>query len=46
VISFIPLPVANGMRLAMIITLAKHVPSHITMTGHRVLMATYGVLWL
>ena len=35
-------PVANGIRLAMIITLAKHIPLHTTMTGHRVLMAFDG----
>jgi hypothetical protein len=34
-------PVANGIRLA-IITLAKHIPSHITVAGHRVLMAYDG----
>ena len=34
-------PVANGIRLAMI-TLAKHIPSHITVAGNRVLVSYDG----
>jgi hypothetical protein len=34
-------PVANGIQLA-IITLAKHIPSHITMAGNRVLVSYEG----
>jgi hypothetical protein len=36
-------PVANGIRLAMI-TLAKHIPSHISMAGHIVLVSLDGSL--
>ena len=40
--------VANDIRIAMI-TLAKYIPSHITVAGRRVLVSrwtTYDVLWL
>ena len=37
-------PVANDIRLAMI-NLAEHIPSHITMAGHIVLVPYDGNLW-
>jgi hypothetical protein len=45
----VSLPVAKGIRLATI-TLAKHIPPHVIVPGHRMLVSYDGqiddVLWL